>query len=212
MAQLDLLSVTKASQAISGQIVLEGLVDTLMRILLENAGAQTGQLLLVRNESLVVAAEASVEQQTIHVRWHLNKAPRESAWPASIVNYVRRCQERVLLADATQANPFSADDYVAQRQPKSVLCLPLMRRSDLIGLLYLENNLVTHAFTPERVTVLELLASQAAISLENALLYDDLQQENSERARRGGATRSRGTHPAARRLQHHRAVLLGFRR
>ncbi|TCK88221.1 PAS domain S-box-containing protein [Paraburkholderia sp. BL9I2N2] len=189
--QLDLLSVTKASQAISGQIVLEDLVDTLMHILLENAGAQTCHLLLARNESLVLAAEASVEQQTIQVRRHLGRArpaqalpessARESVLPASIINYVRRCQERVLLTDAMQSNPFAADDYFARRRPKSVLCLPIMRRSALIGLLYLENNLATHAFPPERVTVLELLASQAAISLENALLYADLQRENSER-------------------------------
>jgi PAS domain S-box-containing protein len=106
---------------------------------------------------------------------------RESVLPASIINYVRRCQERVLLTDAMQSNPFAADDYFARRRPKSVLCLPIMRRSALIGLLYLENNLATHAFPPERVTVLELLASQAAISLENALLYADLQRENSER-------------------------------
>jgi PAS domain S-box-containing protein len=189
--QLDLLSVTKASQAISGQIVLEDLVDTLMHILLENAGAQTCHLLLARNESLVLAAEASVEQQTIQVRRHLDRARpaqalpessiRESVLPASIINYVRRCEERVLLTDAMQSNPFAADDYFARRRPKSVLCLPIMRRSALIGLLYLENNLATHAFPPERVTVLELLASQAAISLENALLYADLQRENSER-------------------------------
>ncbi|MFM0221817.1 trifunctional serine/threonine-protein kinase/ATP-binding protein/sensor histidine kinase [Paraburkholderia dipogonis] len=189
--QLDLLSVTKASQAISGQIVLEDLVDTLMHILLENAGAQTCYLLLARNEDLVLAAEASVEQQTIQVRRHLGRARpaqalpassiSESVLPASIINYVRRCQERVLLTDAMQSNPFAADDYFARRRPKSVLCLPIMRRSALIGLLYLENNLATHAFPPERVTVLELLASQAAISLENALLYADLQRENSER-------------------------------
>jgi PAS domain S-box-containing protein len=200
VAQLDLLSVAKASQAISGQIVLEDLVDTLMHIVLENAGAETGQLLLARSESLVLAAEASVEQQKIQVR-HLNQALAtpallesvlpEPAWPGSIVNYVHRCQERVLLDDATQTNPFSADDYFARRQPKSVLCLPIMRRSALIGLLYLENNLATHAFTPERVTVLELLASQAAISLENALLYADLQQENSERKRAEEALRER---------------------
>jgi PAS domain S-box-containing protein len=192
-AQLDLLSVTKASQAISGQIVLEDLIDTLMRILLENAGAQTGQLLLARNGRLVLAAEASVEQQTIHVRQHLNQAPPasappgsampEPALPGSIVNYVQRCQERVLLDDATQSNPFSADDYLARQHPKSVLCLPLMRRSALIGLLYLENNLATHAFTPDRVTMLELLASQAAITLENARLYRDL-AEREARIRR----------------------------
>ncbi|MFM0149243.1 trifunctional serine/threonine-protein kinase/ATP-binding protein/sensor histidine kinase [Paraburkholderia sp. RL18-085-BIA-A] len=185
VAQLDLLSVAKASQAISSQIVLEDLVDTLMHVLLENAGAQTGQLLLARNERLDLAAEASVEQQTIHVRSHVNQGPAsalpEPAWPASIINYVRRSHEQVLLADATQSNPFSTDVYFARRQPKSVLCLPIMRRAELIGLLYLENSLATHAFTPERMTVLELLASQAAISLENALLYADLQRENRER-------------------------------
>lgn len=203
VAQLDLLSVTKASQAISGQIVLEGLVDTLMRILLENAGAQTGYLLLARKESLVLAAVARVEQQTIHVELHLNRVPPAStllgsaspefAWPASIVNYVVRSHERVLLDDATQSSPFSADDYFAREQAKSVLCLPIMRRATLIGLLYLENNLTTHAFTPDRVCILELLASQAAISLENALLYADLQQENSERKRAEETLRERET-------------------
>ncbi|MFM0367557.1 AAA family ATPase, partial [Paraburkholderia sediminicola] len=189
-AQLDLLSVVKAARAISGQIVLEDLIDTLMHVLLENAGAQTGQLLLVRDENVILAAEASVEQQTIHVRGHLNQptpvlalqgsATPKPEWPSSIVNYVQRSQERVLLDDATQANPFSADDYMARRQPKSVLCMPFLRRSDLIGLLYLENNLATHAFTPERVMFLELLASQAAITLENALLYRDLAEREAK--------------------------------
>jgi PAS domain S-box-containing protein len=181
--QLDVASVVKASHAISGEIVLEDLVDTLMRIVLENAGAQTGHLILVRDERLVLTAEAGVEQQKIQVRLHRGEAPPESAFPASIINYVRRSQQRVLLADATQSNPFSTDDYFARRQPKSVLCLPIMRRSTLIGLLYLENNLATHAFTSERLTVLELLASQAAISLENALLYSDV-REREGRIRR----------------------------
>jgi predicted ATPase/signal transduction histidine kinase/ActR/RegA family two-component response regulator len=178
-AQLDLLSVAKASQAISGQIVIEDLVDTLMRIVLENAGAQTGHLILARDGRLVLTAEAGVEQQTIHVQLPPDQAPPESAMPASIINYVRRSQERVLLDDATVSNPFSTDDYFVRRQPKSVLCLPIMRRSALIGLLYLENNLATHAFTSERLTVLELLASQAAISLENALLYANLKQSEA---------------------------------
>jgi PAS domain S-box-containing protein len=189
--QLDVASVVKASHAISGEIVLEELVDTLMRIVLENAGAQTGHLLLVRNERLVLTAEAAIEQQKIQVRLHRDPAPPESALPASIINYVRRSQQRMLLADATQSNPFSTDAYFACRQPKSMLCLPIMRRSALIGLLYLENNLATHAFTPERLTVLELLASQAAISLENALLYADLQQENTERKQAEEALRER---------------------
>ena len=191
LQQLDVASFVKASHAISGEIVLADLVDTLMRIVLENAGAQTGHLILARDGRLLLTAEAGVEQQKIQVRLHPEPAPPESALPASILNYVRRSRERVLLADATQSNPYSTDGYFARRQPKSVLCLPIMRRSALIGLLYLENNLAAHAFTPERVSVLELLASQAAISLENALLYADLRQENSERQRAEEALRER---------------------
>ena len=188
---LDVLSVAKASQAISGQIVLDELIDTLMRIVLENAGAQTGALLLARGDDLVLAAAASVEQQRVQVRLHRNQALLESSLPMSILNYVRRSQAQVLLTEATEPHPFSSDPYLARCQPKSVLCLPIVRQTTLIGVLYLENTLVTHAFTPERMTVLELLASQAAISLENALLYTDLQQENSERKRAEEALRDR---------------------
>ncbi|MDB5854588.1 MAG: sensory box protein [Herminiimonas sp.] len=174
VAQLDLVSVAKASQAISGQIVLDELIDTLMRIVLENAGAQTGYLLLTRGEELTLAAEANVEQQTVQVRVYPGQALPGSPLPASILSYVRRSREQVVLADVAQPNPFSNDDYFARQRPKSVLCLPILRQAALLGVLYLENRLVTHAFTPERVTVLELLASQAAISLESALLYADL--------------------------------------
>ena len=191
MAQLDVLSVAKASQAISGQIVLDELVDTLMRIVLENAGAQSGALLLIRGDDLVLAAEASVAQQTVQVQLQLGQAAPESALPTAILNYVRRSREPVLLANATEPNPFASDPYFVGHQPKSVLCLPIVRQAALIGVLYLENTLVTHAFTPGRVTVLELLASQAAISLENALLYTDLQQENSERKRAEETVRER---------------------
>ncbi len=191
VTQLDLLAVAKASQAISGQIVLNELVDTLMRIVLENAGAQTGCLLLVRNEKLDLAADAGVNQQTVQVRLHFGQAQAHTPLPTSILNYVRRSREPVLLMDATEPHPFSTDPYFLQRRHKSVLCLPILRQSALIGLLYLENNLATHAFTPSRVKVLELLASQAAISLENAQLYTDLQQENIERKRAEEALRER---------------------
>ena len=191
MAQLDVLSVAKASQAISGRIVLDELIDTLMRIVLENAGAQSGALLLMRGDDLVLAAEASVAQQTVQVQLQLGQAVPESALPTAILNYVRRSREPVLLADATEPNPFSGDPYFAGRRPKSMLCLPIVRQATLVGVLYLENTLVTHAFTPARMNVLELLASQAAISLENALLYTDLQQENNERKRAEATVRER---------------------
>jgi diguanylate cyclase (GGDEF)-like protein/PAS domain S-box-containing protein len=165
--QLDLLSVVKASQAVSSQIVLDELVDTLMRIVLENAGAQAGYLLLVRGEELVPAAEAALEQHTVQVRRDGGAAPL----PASILNYVRRSLEPVLLHDAAQPNQFSGDPYFASHRPKSVLCLPILRQEALAGMLYLENKLATHAFAPMRVAALQLLASQAAISLENARLF-----------------------------------------
>src|SRR5205814_304901 len=108
--------------------------------------------------------------------------------------YVRRSREKLILADATAAHPFSADDYLAQHRPKSVLCLPILRQGALSGLLYLENNLVTQAFTPERLVVLELLASQAAISLENARLYAELKLENIERREAEAAVLEREAH------------------
>ena len=167
MARLDLLSVVKASQAISSRILLADLVDTLMHIVLENAGAQRACLLLARGDALVPAAEAGV-----------GKAG--GSLPASVINYVRRSREQVLLPDVAQPNPFSGDPYFSSQQPKSVLCLPILRQDALAGLIYLENDLVTHAFAPVPVAVLQLLASQAAISLENAGLYADLQEREAK--------------------------------
>ena len=92
-----------------------------------------------------------------------------------------RTRESVILDDASAPNPFSADAYLRQQRVRSVLCLPLLKQAELIGVLYLENNLASHVFTPARIAVLELLAAQAAISLENARLYTDLLQENRDR-------------------------------
>ena len=190
VAQLDALSIAKASQAISGRIVLKELIDTLMRIVLENAGAQEGYLLLAHHDDeLMLAADAHVEQQEVGVRLHDGKTLPQAQLPAAILNYVCRSREQVLLMDAAEPHPFSVDPYFAEQHPKSVLCLPILRQSVLIGVLYLENNLATHAFTPERIKVLELLAGQAAISLENARLFFDLQQENAERKRAEEAVR-----------------------
>ena len=179
LAQMDLLSVAKASQAISGQILLEDLVDTLMRIVLENAGAQTAYLILMRETKLALVAETHVAQQDGRVQFHREPDLPASDLPESMLNYVRRSGETVLLEDAAALHPYSSDPYFFRHRPKSVLCLPILRQAVLIGLLYLENNLVTHAFTPGRVTVLELLASQAAISLENAQLYTDLREREA---------------------------------
>ena len=181
--QLDSLSIIKASQAISGRIVFDELSDTLLHIVMESAGAQAGSLLLCDSTGLKLAAQANVDQAMVQVRVVGKKAPEDGVLPTTIFNYVRRSKERVLLADVAQKNPFSSDPYFVEHDPKSLLCLPILRQHVLIGLLYLENNLVTHAFAPERVAVLKLLASQAAISLENARLYTAL-QEREGRIRR----------------------------
>ena len=181
--QLDFVAAAKASQAISGKIVLEELIDTLMRIVLESAGARTGCLLLKRGNTLTPAAQADALQENIRVRLRSHAQPPESVLPESIINYVHRSRSTVLLGDATERNPFTHDPYFARQCPRSVLCLPILRQAELIGLLYLENELFPYAFTPERVSVLELLSAQIAISIGSAQLYDDLRRENLERRR-----------------------------
>ena len=102
------------------------------------------------------------------------------ACPESLVRYVIRTRESVILDDASKPNLFSADDYLRDRQSKSILCLPLIKQRELTGILLLENALTSHAFTPARIAVLELLAAQAAISLENTRLYSDLQEREAK--------------------------------
>jgi PAS domain S-box-containing protein len=177
---LDILAAVRASQAVSGEILFDNLLKTLMRIVLENAGARQGYLVLVRNGEWAPAASARVENQNVAVHLHGDLEFPETKLPASILNYVRRSLDKVLIEDATGPNPYSADEYFSRQRPKSVLCFPIVRQTGLTGLLYLENDLLTHAFTPQRLAVLELLATQAAISLENALSYEALQKSEAK--------------------------------
>ena len=180
--QLDLGTVMKASQAVSGEIVLENLIKTLMMIALEHAGAERGLLILPHGEEHRIEAEARTgrDQVEVYIR---RMAVTPSELPESLLRYVIRTQESVILDDASVQNLFSDDECVRQRRLRSVLCLPLVKQAKLMGVLYLENSLAPRVFTPKRLTMLELLASQAAISLENAGLYADLQQENIIRKR-----------------------------
>jgi PAS domain S-box-containing protein len=182
LESLDLLTVLKASQAISQEIVLDDLIRTLMRVVLESAGAQTAALLLPRGQDLSVAAFASVVGPEVVVHRADQEPTSAAELPLSVLNYVRRSRERVLLADAGQAHAFTGDPYFVTRAPKSLLCMPIIRQGELAGLLYLENGVVANAFSPERVETLGMLAGQAAISLEHARLYGDLQRENLERS------------------------------
>src|SRR5262249_41940990 len=119
-------------------------------------------------------AEASARGEDVIVHARERGPGIAAALPESLIRYAIRTREAVILDDASSQNPFSADAYIVQRHARSILCLPLSNQGKLIGVLYLENNLTPHVFTPERVTVLKVLASQAAISLENTRLYRDL--------------------------------------
>jgi PAS domain S-box-containing protein len=176
---LDLATVMKISQAVSGGVVLEPLIDSLMRAALEHAGAERGLLIRPQGDQLLIEAEAATggDAVTVHQR---HASASAAVLPESVVRYVMRTRCDVILEDATAENAFSGDPYILQHRVRSLLCLPLINESNVTGFLYLENNLAARVFTPDRITVLKVLASQAAISLENSRLYRDL--EDRERA------------------------------
>jgi predicted ATPase/signal transduction histidine kinase/DNA-binding NarL/FixJ family response regulator/tRNA A-37 threonylcarbamoyl transferase component Bud32 len=175
---LDFDTVMKASLAISGEIVLDSLLEKLMGILLENAGAQTGCLIASKSGEFVVEAAGEVDGD-VRV---LSGAGLAYAYPRSLINYVDRTQEDIVLNDARSEAIFNNDPYIVEHQPKSVLCAPIVYQGKLTAILYLENNLTTGAFTADRLEVLKLLSSQAAIALENARLYANLETANQQLA------------------------------
>ncbi|HEY9659338.1 MAG TPA: ATP-binding protein, partial [Allocoleopsis sp.] len=176
---LDLGTVMKAAQALSGEIVLGNLLTVFMQILLENAGAETGVLILEKAGNLFIEATGRINPHEIIVQQSIAVETSQQV-PLSIINYVRQTQENVVLDDATDEGIFTTDRYILNHQPKSILCVPIVHQGKRIGLLYLENNLTVGAFTAERVEVLQLLSSQAAISIENARLYRDLAVANAD--------------------------------
>ena len=168
--QLDIESVVKASQAISGEMILPDLIEKLVRIAVQHAGAERGLLILLRGGDLLIEAEAVTRAGGVEVAVRQTiVAP--SDLPLAVLHYVIRTHQGVLLDDASADKVYAQDEYVRPKRSKSILCLPIVKQAQLVGSLYLENNLTPGVFTPDRVTVLQLLASQAAISLENAELY-----------------------------------------
>jgi predicted ATPase/signal transduction histidine kinase/DNA-binding NarL/FixJ family response regulator/tRNA A-37 threonylcarbamoyl transferase component Bud32 len=174
---LDLGTVMKASVAISGEIVLPNLLDKLMKILIENAGAETGSLILPKEGQLVIEAAGTKDEVRV-----LQSLPVSTSGqlPLSVLNYVARTQKDVVLNDASREEIFNTDSYITQHKPKSILCAPILSQGKLSAILYLENNLIAGAFTPKRVEVLRLLSGQAAIALENARLYAHLESANQQ--------------------------------
>jgi PAS domain S-box-containing protein len=176
---LDLATVIKVSQAVSGDIVLESLIDTLIRTAMAQAGAERALLIMSRGQEPRIEAEATTSGDTVTVRL-VDETVTDRMLPESVLQYAVRSGEIVILDDAAAESPFGVDSYIRQRQARSILCLPLLNRTKLIGVLYLENNVTPRVFAPARVSVLKLLASQAAIALENAHLYRDVAERETK--------------------------------
>src|SRR5262249_41386213 len=153
-------------------------IETLMVLALEQAGAERGLLILSRDDELRIEADATTVAGRVTVRSRKDPATTTDL-PESILRYVARTRQPVIVDDARTENPFASDPYVRRRDARSLLCLPLVKQTALVGVLYLENNLARGVFTPARIEWLTLLASQAALSLENARLYSELKQAES---------------------------------
>ncbi|MEH2189588.1 MAG: AAA family ATPase [Nostoc sp.] len=174
---LDFATIFKAAQVLSSEIQLEQLLTTLLQVVMENAGAQKAALLVLQQGDLVVEAVATINEGVTLVSVPLSTS---EGIPVTLMNYVKRSLKTVVLDDATAQTDFIADSYFIQQQPKSVLCTPMLNQGKLIGLLYLENPLTIGAFTSDRTEVIQLLCAQAAISLENARLYQESQNYAQE--------------------------------
>ena len=182
---LDLNTVFKASLALSSELVVENLLEKLMKISIENAGASLGLFLTKQKEEWIIEAKGQIDQNQPHNQQNEAEEPRVSVevisssrhtFPISLLNYVEQTKKSLVLNDATTDGLFAKDPYIEEQQPKSVLCVPLLHQNKLTGLLYLENNETSGAFTQDRLKVINLLASQISISVDNARLYTQLEE------------------------------------
>ena len=175
--KLDLATVQKASQTISGEIHLDKLLEKLMNIVITNAGAQKGFFLLKDEEGLFVEGEAVAGKEEVIVLQHIPYTEKKDI-ALVIINYVLRVNKMIVLDNASDQGSFKTDEHVRKNRLRSVLCLPLISQNKLSGILYLENNLAPGTFTSERVEVLKILTGQIVISIENARLYRSLEEYN----------------------------------
>ena len=186
-SNLDITTVLKATQAISGEIMLDKLLYNLMKIIIENAGVQRGYLILLdrekdgENPRLLIEASGTINNEEVAV-WQSIPITNCQMLPESIINYVARGQESVVLNDATKEGKFTNDVYIIKNNPKSILCVPLINQGKLVSIVYLENNLTVGAFTKDRLEILQLLSGQAAISIQNAKLYTEVRENESRLA------------------------------
>jgi predicted ATPase/serine phosphatase RsbU (regulator of sigma subunit) len=183
---LDLVTAVRATHALAGELELGSLLERLMRVMVENAGAQKGVLVLNHGGRLEVEASVTVEPYLMQLGVH-QPVEQSSELAASVVQYVARSKEAVVLEDAGADPRFARDQYIASRRPKSLLCLAMLHQGRLVGVLYLENNAATNTFSAERVEILQLVAAQAAVAVENAKLYGELRSA-TEQLRRSNET------------------------
>jgi PAS domain S-box-containing protein len=176
---LDLATVLKVLQAVSGEMILDRLLEKLMRAAIEHAGAERGLLIALRGDELQIQAQATASGADVTVSLR-DSDHTDAELPESLVRYAMRTRDPIILDDAASQNLFSADPYLVQHRARSILCLPLINQGNFIGVLYLENNLAPRVFAPSRIAVLKLLASQAAMSLENTRLYRDLAKREAQ--------------------------------
>ncbi|MCP4131080.1 MAG: AAA family ATPase [bacterium] len=179
---LDFSTALKASQAISGEIILGTLLEKILKLVIENAGAEKGFLILETKGVFTIEASDRIGSQEVSV---LESIPvqKSEELSESLVRYVARTKEFLLLNDASNDPTFSSDPYIAERKPKSILCIPVINQGNVTGVLYLENNLTENAFQTERLGLLSIIASQAAVSIDNARLYANLEEKVMERTR-----------------------------
>lgn len=177
---LDLGSVIKASQVLSGEIILGSLLERLMQVVLENAGAHSASLILAREDELVLEITSHYDGNTWQHERPATTIEEAAGLPISVVQYVSRAQEDVVLNDARNEGMFTQDAYIVSRRARSILCIPILSKLHLTGVLYLENLQTTSVFTQDRVAILKLLASQSAIAIENAKLYQQLNDSRNK--------------------------------
>lgn len=179
---LDLNAVIKASSTIASETTYPRLLKKIIKIAVENAGAQKGILILNRSGSLVIEAEISIDNDgSILLSTLLDES--ENIVPKSIVNYCARTKEVILLSELMDDSRFRHDPYIISENPKSILCFPIENNRKLTAILYLENNLSEDVFTKDRINILKVIATQAAISIENVFLINNLEDEVSKRTK-----------------------------
>lgn len=177
----DVTSIIKISQLLASEINQENLIRKMMSIVMENAGAQKAYFFMKREKGLFVEAEANIDDVQCKVFNALSVGQFDNAFSQAVINYVLRTAESVVINDAVTDKLFLQDPYVKRFKPKSILCIPVLAKNKLVGILYFENNLATEVFTQDRIEFLKVVASQSAISLENIMLYKRLEEKVMER-------------------------------